>query len=188
MNKNFNEAASANAALLAGIGVTAGMDDAAAAHGRYRVECLDKDGNLKWTDDIENLVTMVGKNDALDKYFAGSGYTAAWYMGLISSASYTTGPAAGDTSASHGGWTEDQNYSAGTRPAPSWNAAAAGSKATQAVSFSINATTTIKGCFLITNNTKGGTTGILYSAGLFSGGDKAVANGDTLNVTWTGSL
>jgi hypothetical protein len=165
-----------------------GAAEAAAAHGRYRVECLNKDGSLKWADDIENLVTTAGKNDALDKYFAGSAYTAAWYMGLISSTSYTTGPAAGDTSASHGGWTEDQNYSAGTRPAPSWNAASAGSKATQAVSFSINATTTIKGCFLITNNAKGGTTGILYSAGLFSGGDKAVANGDTLNVTWTGSL
>lgn len=143
---------------------------------------------VKWVEEIHNLVTTVGKNDALDKYFAGSAYTAAWYLMLISATGYTTGPAAGDTMASHGGWAEDQNYSEGTRPAPSWNAASGGSKATTATSFSINATTTIKGSGMTTDNTKGGTTGILYSAGLFSGGDKAVSNGDTLNATWIGSL
>ena len=155
-------------------------------HGVFHLECFDKNGNLKWKRDIKNLVTTVGKNDALDKYLEGSAYTAAWYLGLISSTSYTTGPAAGDTSASHGGWAEDQNYSQATRPAPSWSAASGGSKATSAnVAFSINATTTIKGAFLITNSTKGGTTGILFSAGTFSGGDEAVNNGDTLNCTYT---
>lgn len=184
----MRDAAKATGHSAAALASNCAAAEAATARGRYRVECRDKDGRLKWTDAIENLVTTDGKNDALDKYFAGSGYTAAWYMGLISATSYTTGPAAGDTAASHGGWTEDQNYSAGTRPALSWNAAASGSKATQAASFSFNATTTIKGCFLITNNAKGGATGILYSAGTFGGGDKAAASGDTLNVTWTGSL
>lgn len=144
---------------------------------------------LKWQDRIKNLVTTVGKNDALDKHLAGSAYTAAWYMGLISSTSYTTGPAAGDTSSSHGGWAEDQNYSQGSRPTAAWSSASGGSKAlSSALAFSINASTTIKGCFLISNSTKGGTTGILYSAGLFTGGDKAVGNGDTLNVSYTASL
>ena len=40
--------------------------------GYYTVECYDADGNLKWSDDIHNLVVTVGKNDMLDKYFAGS--------------------------------------------------------------------------------------------------------------------
>lgn len=184
----LNENANAQVKTAAAVGRGAMMQEAAEAHGHYVVECRDKNGKLKWRDTIENLVVDEGKNDALDKYFAGSGYTAAWYLGLISSTGYTTGPAAGDTMASHGGWAEDQNYSEGTRPAPTWNAASGGSKATNATSFSINASTTIKGCFMVTNSTKGGTTGILYSAGLFSGGDKAVDNGDTLNVTWTGSL
>lgn len=71
----------------------------------------------------------------------------------------------------------------------SFAAASGGSKAlSAAASFSINANVTIKGCILISNSTKGGTTGVLYSAGLFTGGDKVVQSGDTLNVMWTGSL
>lgn len=172
-----------------GIGRNVQAMEAAEAHGHYTVDCYDADGNLKWSDKIENLVTTGGKNDALDKYLAGSAYTAAWYLGLVSATSYTTGAAAADTMASHAGWAEDQNYSQATRPAPSFAAASAGSKATSAaVAFSINAGTTIKGCFLTTVSTKGGTTGILYSAGLFTGGDKVVAGGDTLNVTYTASL
>lgn len=144
---------------------------------------------LKWKDSIENVVTTVGKNNMLDNHLAGSSYTAAWFMGLISSVSYTTGPAAGDTMASHGGWTEDTNYAAATRPAPSFSAASGGSKATSSnVSFSMNATATIKGCFINSVSTKGGTTGTLFSAGLFTGGDQPVVNGNTLNVSYTATL
>ena len=186
---DHSEKANAQDGGTAGIGRGVSIVEKAEAHGKYLVQCFDKDGNLKWEDTIENVVCTGGKNDALDKYLAGSAYTAAWYLGLISATGYTTGPAAGDTMASHGGWQEDQNYSAGTRPAPTFAAASGGSKSTSsAVSYSINATTTIKGCFLTSNNTKGGTTGILYSAGTFSNGDKSVGNGDTLNVTYTASL
>lgn len=163
-----------------------GLSEAAQLGGRYRVECVGADGQVRWVDYIYNLVTTAGKNDLLDKYLAGSAYTAAWYLGLISSSGYTA-VAAGDTSAAHGGWTESTAYSNGTRPAPSWGAAAAGSKASTATAFNINAGDTIKGAFLISNSTKGGSTGVLYSAGLFTGGDRAVINGDTLNVTYTAS-
>lgn len=171
----------------------AGMDEQAHAEGSYYIECHDADGNLKWTDYIDNLVTTVGKNDALDKYLAGSGYTAAWFLGLISSTSYSA-VAAADTMSSHAGWLEAgvanaPTYSQGTRPAPTFAAASAGSKATSAaVDFSITSTGTVKGCFLTSVSTKDGTTGILYSAGLFTGGDKALGNGDTLSVTYTASL
>lgn len=142
----------------------------------------------KWVEPVENLVTTVGGNFLLDTGLAGAAYTAAWYLGLISATGYTTGPDLADTMAVHGGWAEDVNYSQATRPAPSWGAAAAKAKATTATLFSINGATTIKGCFLNTVNTKGGNLGTLYSAGLFTGGDRIVAPGDSINVTYTASV
>jgi hypothetical protein len=161
--------------------------EAVRAHGYYTATCFDADGKELWQEHMfPNLVTTVGKNDLLDKYMAGSAYTAALYIGLIGATSYTTGANAADTMASHTGWVEDQNYSQANRPTTAWSAAAAGSKAlSAALVFSINATTTIKGCFMTTVNTKGGTTGILYSAGLFTGGDQPAVNGNTLNVSYT---
>lgn len=185
---SYSEAANADEANGASIIRNASQMEGANATGVYTVECRDAKGNLKWSDTINNLVTTGGKNDALDKYLAGSAYTATWYLGLISITGYTA-VAAADTMASHGGWTEDQAYSQAARPTAAWSAAAAGSKAlSAALTYSINATTTIKGAFLTSVSTKGGTTGILYSAGLFTGGDKAVANGDTLSVSYTASL
>jgi hypothetical protein len=150
---------------------------------------------VKWVETIENLVTNVGKIDLLDKYFAGSSYTAAFSMGLVDGGSTPTYNAA-DTMASHAGWTENTGYSNATRPSASWGSATAsgggsgtpgtGSKVSTATAFNINASGVIAGVFLGTNSTKGGTTGTLYSAGSFTGGNRTVANLDTLNVTYTG--
>jgi hypothetical protein len=167
------------------VAMNAGQSETIGVTGTYTVECYDAEGNLKWSDAIKNLVVTVGKNDLLDNYFQGSSYTATWYLGLINSGGTY---AAGDTMASHSGWTENTGYAAATRPAPSWSAASAGAKSTTATSYSINASGVIGGAFMTTDNTKGGTSGILYSAGNFTGGDRTVASGDTLNVTYTASV
>lgn len=169
------------AQAVCGAGVKAGV----ALENYYEVECRDKDGNLKWRDRIVNLVTTAGKNDILTKYLQGSAYTAAWYVGLTS-ASPTV--AAGDTAASHAGWTEVVAYSESVRQTWSGGTASGGSvdnSASKAV-FTINANSTgVGGAFLISVSTKSGTTGTIYGAGAFSGGDKTLSSGDTLSVTVT---
>lgn len=169
------------------LSMNSGMSESVGITGTYVVECFGPDGQIKWSEDIKNIVVTVGKNDLLDKYFAGSAYTAAWYMGLVDGASTPT-YAIADTMSSHAGWSESTAYSNSTRPAISWNSASAGSKASTSTSFSINATATIIGAFVVTNSTKGGTTGVLYSAGSFSAGSRSVLSGDTLNVTYTASV
>ncbi len=151
---------------------------------RYRFECYDAAGRLKWVEEVDNLVTTEGMNDMLDKYYKGSGYTGAHYLGLAGSGT----KAAGDTMASHAGWSEVTGYSAGTRPAITWGTASSGSlAATGATSFSINATVTVAGAFISTNSTKGGTSGVLVGVTDFAA-PRSLANGDTLNVTPTASL
>jgi hypothetical protein len=169
------------------------QENTAAAKGIYTVQCHDQDGNLKWEQEVPNLVVNVGLQDMNTKYFSGSSYTAAWYLGLYGSGA-TNDPAAGDTMASHAGWTEVVAYSQATRPAATFGVATTANpsvitnSASPAV-FSINGTTTVGGAFLTSNNTKGGTTGTLFSAADFqSPGDRSVVSGDTLTVTYTFSL
>lgn len=169
---------------VAGIG---NIDEGVSLTGQYNVECYGEDGQLKWSDTIKNLVVTVGKNDLLDKYFAGSAYTAAWYMGLVDGATSPT-YAAADTLAVHAGWTEFTNYSGTNRITVAWNAASAGSKASTTTVFTISgAGGTVAGALLTVTQVRATTTGVLYSAGNFTGGSRVVVSGDVLNVTYTAS-
>jgi hypothetical protein len=174
-----------------------GIAELAEAHGRYEVECRGQDGRLKWREVIDNVVATVGKNLALDTFLAGSSYTVTGpFMGLISSVSYSA-VSAGDTMASHAGWLEAGGTNAptysGNRKTAAWSAAASGAKAlSAALSFAITSSGTVKGAFLCYGsgavNTKDSTAGVLWSAGTFTTGDKAVVNGDTLNCNYSSSL
>lgn len=146
--------------------------------------------NEAWHDEFDNLVTTVGKNDFLDKYLKGSTYTQTVRMGLCG----TGTKAAGDTQASHGGWLEVGLANApvytGNRPSITFGSASSGQSVAPQQSFAITSSGTVAGCFI--NNggsaTKDDTTGILFSAGDFTGGSRAVINGDTLKVDYTLSV
>lgn len=153
-------------------------------HGRFEVEFRNGDGEVVWRESVRNLVTTLGKNNLLDNHLSGSAYTAAWYLGLVDGGSTPTFNAA-DTAASHAGWTEFTSYDEANRPAPAFNAASGGSKSTTQTTFTINANGTVAGCLLISNNVKGGTSGLLYSCGAFSGGSQPVTAGGSLRVTYT---
>ena len=156
---------------------------------RYDIVCRGPDGEVKWRESFCNLVTTGGKNDLLNQYFTGSAYTAAWYVGLVDNAGFAA-IAATDTSAAHAGWTEAQYYSQTTRPALTLAAASGGSITNSAseATYSINGGGgTVNGAFVISNSTKGGATGVLYSAGSFAA-TRTVASGDTLTVQVTLSV
>jgi hypothetical protein len=137
-----------------------------------------KDGSVKWKESIRNLVTTEGGTDLLDKYFKGSSYTAGWFCLLKGSGT----SAVGDTLASHAGWSEITAYS-GNRPALTFGTASARSLAATAVTFTFSGAATVAGAGVCTVAT--GTSGILYNSANFTGGDKTMASGETLDVTVT---
>lgn len=154
-----------------------------AVKGHYKVTCRGRDGKVKWVEEFSNLITTEGLNHVLSIVLDGGTQITTWYLGLKNAGS----AAAGDTMSSHAGWTENQNYSEGVRQTCTLGTASAGSidnVGNEAV-FSIDTDSqTIAGVFLTSNNTKGGTTGTLYSVGDFAS-SKAADNGDTLTVTAT---
>ena len=155
--------------------------------GVFTVECYDAAGQLKWKDEFHNLVVNQGLKDMNDKYFTGSGYTAAWYIGLINNSPSPT-LAAGDTASSHAGWAEFTGYSQSNRPTLSFSASTTADPSVistaSAAAFSITSTATIYGAFVISNNTKSGTSGVLFSEGAFAA-TRSVVNGDALNVSYS---
>lgn len=145
----LNDAAAAGA--NAGVGAVfapALLDAMRAPRAVLEIVCLAPDGGQKWRERCENLVTTAGKTDIVDKYLKGSSYTAAWYCMLKGAGSI----AAGDTLASHAGWTEATPYS-GNRPAITWGTTSSGSNTSSAVSISINATATVAGAGIASVNT-----------------------------------
>ncbi len=151
---------------------------------RYEVECW-RNGQLAWVDGFWNLVTTVGKNALLDMTFYSGLVSPAWYAGLVADSGFSQ-YAAADTMGSHAGWTESTTYSNATRPAYTVVAASSGSMSNDAsrALFNINGTTTIRGAFLVSNSTKGGSTGTLYGEGDFSVA-RSVASGDVLSIKIT---
>lgn len=145
----------------------------------YRFECFDADGNIRWFEEVKNLVTNEGLNDLLGKYFKGASYTAAFYLGLKGAGT----PASADTLASHSGWAEVTAYS-GNRQAITLGSVSGQSVSNSGAvnSFSINGTATVAGGFLCT--AASGTSGVLYGVADF-GSSRSVLSGDVLNVTCT---
>jgi hypothetical protein len=164
----------------------ASMKEDQSISGYYVVECHGADGQLKWKDDIHNLVTTVGLNLTMDTVL-GNAAAGAVVLGLKG----TGTPVLADTQASHASWLEVGGANAptytGNRQTPTFGAAVAGAKATSSpVVFSMTGSGTVAGCFINIGGsaTKDDTTGTLFSAGDFTAGSKTVTSGDTLSVTY----
>jgi hypothetical protein len=169
-----------------------GFGEGAAGGGVFHFKCYDKDGNLKWEDTAKNLVVNTGLQDMNTKYFKGVTYTAAWYIGLVNDSGFSA-YAAGDTLASHAGWTETTDYSGGNRATATFGTATTADPSVinnsgSPGAFSITGTVTVRGAFLTNIQDNTNNTGLLFSVSNFTGGNRSVVNGDTLNVTYEFSL
>lgn len=185
----IDEKAHAGDTVDAGMVMVPAICEAVTMHGRYHVECLDADSNVKWAESFDNLVTIVGKNLLLDGFFNFTANTAM-FLGLKGSGTASTA----DTMASHAGWLEVGGANApaysGTRKTPAWSSASGGTKVmSAAASFVFTSGGTVDGCFMVANGTSAqdNTTGVLYSAGTFASGARTVLTNDTINVTYTAS-
>ena len=169
--------------------------DMVGAGGVYTVTCVGADGVEKWSDTFHNLVMNAGLANMNSVYFVSGSQSVSWYLGLVTGPGSGTTYSATDTLASHGatgsgGWTENTDYS-GNRKIVTFGSATTANpsvvtNSASPSSFTMTGTATIAGAFLC--NVATGTSGVLFSAGDFTGGDKSVASGDTLNVTYTFSL
>lgn len=148
--------------------------------GIFEVTCYGPDGRVKWQEQAHNLITNQGLDHILDVVLHGTTAVSPWYVGLKGAGSV----AAGDTLASHAGWTENTAYTGNRQE---YEEAAASSQSTtnsaNKATFAITSDSqTIAGAFLA--SAASGTSGTLLAAADFSS-SKSVDNGDTLEVTYT---
>jgi hypothetical protein len=178
--------------------------------GFFNVSCYGKDGNLKWETAAKNGVTNVGLDNTLDVYFNAAdtvgGVSSAgwgWALGLINNVGFST-LAAGDTHASHIGWSEFTDYtiSADSTIRPAWtpNPASGQSLANPSlIDYDISGVGTVYGVFIIGGNIAGAAPGVtdadnkgstnatplLWATATFTTGAQAVTGGDILRITYT---
>ena len=166
--------------------------------GVYKVECRDKDGNLKWEDSFPNLVVAVGKQLLLDTLLKGVSYSVTGPFLGLTSASLT--PAATDVIGTIVPSSEFTNYTVGgsaVRGTPVFaSATSTGTTPTNVTTSTAAAITytitgaggTVYGCFLVTgtgaSSAQGNTGGTLYSVGNFATA-KITTAGDTVSVTYS---
>ena len=161
-----------------------GVHECLKTGGYFAFECYDKDGNLKWQENVFNLYPSEGLDYILGVIFKNATRSDPLYVGL----NETNNPTSSWTMANNGStWDEFVGYRESTRQEfvdgniSSNELDNSASKAT----FSINASGTIYGGFLSTDSTKDGTSGALVCSGNFTGGSRSVQSGDTVNVTYT---
>src|SRR5690606_1225274 len=145
-------------------------------------------GKVKWVERVTNLVVDTGLDHMLDATLSAGPQVTTRVIGLIDD-SPTIAP--GDTMSAHAGGSDATAYDQATPP--QW---LDGGVSNQTVSnsgspaeFTISANGTgIGGAFLASNSTKGGTTGTLFSATAFTGGDKTLGDDDVLRVVVSYSI
>jgi len=149
----------------------------------FKVRILRGD-EIIFEDKFSNGVTIVGKNELLDTMFRAA-TQSTWYCGLIGAGTILSED---DTMSSHVSWTEFTDYTESVRQTWVTDAAVAASiqnPATAYIEFTVNVAgeAQIPGIFITSSNTKGGTSGVLWSTGFFNIAPTP-ASGDVVQVQY----
>lgn len=145
--------------------------------GIFEFECHDRDGNFKWDDRAHNLVVNEGLQHMLDVTFAGATQESVWYVALLDS-SPSPAAANGMTDLS-----EFDEYTGDRKEYVDVRSNQSVSNTASPASFSITtAGSGVGGAALVAAATGDD---ILLCAAALSGGNRTVADGDTVNVTYT---
>lgn len=158
--------------------------------GFFHFRCYNPDGSLAWQElnvpvvEAKNLVPNGGLDHVLSVVLGAGTQVATWYAGLIDNSGFSAVNAS-DTMSSHSGWAESTAYTQANRVTLAFGAVSGQSIATSSsASFTMNASATVKGAFVVSNNTKGGTTGTLFAAGAFTNA-QTLSSGQVLKVDYT---
>jgi hypothetical protein len=149
--------------------------------GVFEFICRDSEGNIKWEDQAHNAVVNEGLQHILDTEFSGGSQVDPWYIGLTDNSPTfnSTGTLGG-----HAGWTEFTEYSSNRKEYVETRTNQQLSNSGSVASFSISSSGGgVGGGFLCSVST--GTSGTLMSGAALSGGNRTVASGDTVEVTYT---
>jgi hypothetical protein len=143
-----------------------------------------RQGDLMGVGRNHNRVVQQGRAHLLQVLLAGATQIDPWYLGLFKG-NYT--PVDGDTAANIVANANEAQAEYDEAQRPAFVEVVSGSVGTNDASkavFTFNANVTIYGGFLISVNTKGSTSGTLFSAGRFDNGSRDMQNTDQLQVRY----
>lgn len=141
-------------------------------------------GGMKWKEEYQNIIVNEGLDHVLDVLLSGGTQDTSWFVGLLAA---TPSPLAAWTA------TEIASNDFVAYDEATLQAFTDGGVLNQSVdnsaspaTFTISAdSSSIGGAYLIGTNAKGTPAGTVYSAGAFTGGNKAADDDDSLEVTCT---
>lgn len=146
--------------------------------GVFTPQITKRDGSIIHLPPTKNIVVDVGIQHLFDSGVIGT----TWYVGLMGNDTPVAGTVISDLAGN-----EVIAYTETVRQTWTKVRTAQTVDNTAAVAtFSINVNaTSVFGAFVVSNSTKGGSTGTLLAAALFTGGAKSLDNGDLLSITYS---
>lgn len=132
---------------------------------------------------FDNIIVNEGLTHALETELGNGVQVGTWYLGIFKG-NYT--PLATDTAANiAGNSTEATEYNETNRVTyvPATAVSESITNAASVATFTINATVSIYGAFLVSTNTKSGTGGVLFSAARFPA-QRDLIDTDVLQITY----